>query len=102
MSRLSVRIVLLSVVFVFGALAQTGAGRIEGTVRDKTGAVIPGAAIEIVHRQTSQPFKTQSNATGLYIFPSVQPGEYTVSVRFAGMAEWRAQLLLQTGQTAVV
>ncbi len=96
------RILLLSLVAVVGAFAQTGNGRIEGTIRDKTGAVVPGAAIEIVHRQTSQTFNTKSNASGLYIFPSVQPGDYTVAVRSAGMAEWRGQLLLQTGQTAVV
>jgi hypothetical protein len=84
------------------ALAQTGNGRIEGTIRDHSGAVVPGAAVEAVHRQTSQVFKTQSNQTGLYIFPSVVTGDYTLTVRHPGMADWRGQLLLQTGQTAVV
>jgi hypothetical protein len=36
----------------FSASAQSGAGSIQGTVTDSTGAVIPGASIHVVNQGT--------------------------------------------------
>ena len=41
--------------------AQTGTGSIQGTVRDTTGAVIPGAKVVLVQSQTAVAFSGQTN-----------------------------------------
>jgi hypothetical protein len=44
--------------------AQTGTGSIQGTVRDTTGAVIPGAKVVLVQSQTAVTFSGQTNSAG--------------------------------------
>lgn len=44
-----------------GAFAQSGAGSIQGTVTDSTGAVIPGASIHVVNQGTE--VATDTNPT---------------------------------------
>jgi hypothetical protein len=89
---------------VSGALgwAQTGTGKIQGTVRDATNAVLPGAKVTITHTQTARQYATTTTAVGFYLFPSVQVGAYQVMVEAAGMETWQGQLTLQVGQSAEV
>src|SRR5574340_107683 len=82
--------------------AQTGTGTIQGTVRDASSAVIPGATVKAVHVDTAREYATQTNEVGFYLLPSVQTGKYTLTVSSPGMEPWRAELLLQTGQRAAV
>src|SRR5690349_18160772 len=81
---------------------QTGVGQIQGTVSDPTGAVIPGAAVDLDQVQTSNKFHTMTSDVGFYVFPSLPPGEYRVSVSATGMQRWEGQVQLQLGQQAVV
>ncbi|MBM3745787.1 MAG: carboxypeptidase regulatory-like domain-containing protein [Acidobacteria bacterium] len=83
-------------------VAQTGTGRIQGTVKDATGAVIPAARVSVMHTQTARLNETITNEVGFYLFPSLLSGDYTITVTAAGMDTWKGQLLLQTGQAAVV
>ena len=82
--------------------SQTGTGTIQGTVRDSSSAVIPGATVKAVHVDTSRAYQTQTNEIGFYLFPSVLMGKYTLSIASAGMEPWQGELLLQVGQRAVV
>lgn len=84
------------------ALGQTGAGRIQGSIKDSSGAVIPGAQVSAFHAETGQRFDTRSNDAGFYVFPSLQPGRYKVTAQFQGMQTWEGDVVLQTGQAAVV
>ena len=45
-----------------GVWAQTGAGSIQGTVKDSSGAVIPDAKVAAEQIETGNSFNTQSNA----------------------------------------
>lgn len=81
---------------------QTGAGRIQGTVKDASGAVIPAAKITALQVETGSSFHTQGNDTGFYIFPSMQPGKYRVTADAQGFEKWAGDLQLQTGQQAVI
>jgi len=100
MKRILVCIALL--VLAESVMAQTGAGRIQGTVTDTSGAVVPGARVTATHIATARQFATTSNQVGFYLFPSAQNGQYRVTVETAGMEEYKGEFLLQTGQTAVV
>ena len=84
------------------ALTQTGTGTIQGTVRDPTGAVIPGAKIVLTHVATSRAWEVTSNSVGFFTQPSLQIGDYKLVVEAAGMKRWEGALQLQAGQIAVV
>jgi hypothetical protein len=83
------------------AVAQT-LGKIQGTVKDLSGAVVPGAKVNVVHVATDGRFSTTSNEVGFYQFPAAQNGGWSISIEAAGMETFRGEFLLQTGATAVV
>ena len=58
--------------------SQTERGTIEGTVRDTTGAVIPGAHVTITNTATNVTNNFESNASGDFTVPSLQPGNYNI------------------------
>jgi Carboxypeptidase regulatory-like domain len=82
--------------------AQTGVAELQGTVTDASGALIPGAPIALEHVQTGNKFQTSTNETGFFVFPSLQPGEYRLTVDFAGMDKWQGEVSLQVGRRVVV
>ena len=66
------------------ALAQ--AAGIAGTVRDPSGAFLPGALVEATDQKTGQTVATRSNGSGVYTLPALQPGLYTLRVSASGLA----------------
>src|SRR5947207_10829167 len=66
------------------ALAQTNAGMITGQVADATGAAIPGAEVVLTDAQTGVRTTVTSEGNGNFIYPSVQPGKYTITVQANG------------------
>jgi hypothetical protein len=82
--------------------AQVGAGSIQGTVSDPSGAIVPNARITAEHVETANAFHTVSNSAGFFIFPSAQPGKYRVTVESPGLEKWVGELTLETGQEVVV
>lgn len=85
-----------------GIFAQSGAGSIQGTVTDSTGAVIPGASIHVVNNATSVAADTKSNDVGFYQVPSLFTGTYTVNFTAPGMKTYKATVELLVDQRAVV
>jgi hypothetical protein len=83
------------------AFAQSSTGSVRGSVRDPSGAVIPGAKLELVNKATNVTFRTASNEAGLYVFPSVLPGDYTLTVAFTGMETLQAPVEVQVQQSTV-
>jgi len=70
-----------------GADAQLATGSIQGVVSDKTGAIIPNATITASNPATDLTRTTTSNDAGLYEFPSLAPGDYTVTTEAAGFSK---------------
>lgn len=95
-------ILLITVLWLSPAIAQSGAGSIQGTVTDATGAVIPGASIHVVNTGTNISVDTKSNATGFYQVPGLFTGRYSVTITAPGMKTYQANLELQVAQTAVI
>src|SRR3989442_13152202 len=83
------------------ALAQTR-GTIPGEVKDSTGAVVPGATVTVVNKATNATRTTSSNAVGLYDFPALQPGSYTIKTELDGFKTATSHLELQVQRTARV
>ena len=54
------------------------------TVSDASGAAVPAAKVILRNVATSEEWDTQTNSAGLYVFPSVPPGIYRITVTQAG------------------
>jgi Carboxypeptidase regulatory-like domain len=68
----------------FALFAQSERGTIAGTVRDSTGAVVPGATVKVTNTATNLVTNLVSNDSGDYIAASLPAGNYNVSVSKAG------------------
>ncbi len=94
---------LVSLACTLHSHAQQTTGSISGTVKDSTGAVLPQASVTAANVSTGAVDKTVSDAAGVYTFPTLPVGGYTISVEQAGFN--RATLsgiTLQVYQKAVV
>lgn len=65
--------------------AQTTA-TVTGTVEDTTGAVVPGATVTLINDATHTQLNAVTSGTGLYAFPSLIPGTYTIRAEAKGFA----------------
>src|SRR5574340_1837528 len=81
----AILLVLLAIALFVPATAQETTGVILGTVKDSTGAVIPGARLTIADRATGIVRNAATDSQGVYVVPLLPPGIYTVAAEFAGM-----------------
>src|SRR6185312_6786070 len=75
---------LLSAGLLWG---QSFLGSITGAVTASSGAVIPGATVELNSVTTGQQFHAVTNSAGIYLFSNLNPGEYTVTVSKPGFSQ---------------
>jgi hypothetical protein len=78
---------LLFGVFPVQSLAQAITGSISGTVKDSSGAVVPSASVRASNVATGAAFHTSSNSLGIYTFPYLPPGTYTISAQHSGFSK---------------
>jgi hypothetical protein len=62
------------------ASAQVITGTILGSVKDSSGAAVPGAKITITNTQTNVVTHSSSNETGNFTVPLLPSGRYDVAV----------------------
>src|SRR6266700_1950093 len=65
------------------AFAQVNAV-LSGTVSDASGALIPGVEVTAKNINTGITDTRLTNETGNFVFPSLQPGTYTLSAALSG------------------
>lgn len=93
MSRL-IQALCLSLILAVGPIvAQSGLGSITGVVQDPSGGTIAGATIRLTQNQTQGTRSTTANESGLFTFPSVVVGTYTVTIAHPGFKEKKIQNL---------
>ncbi len=102
-----VRFVLSLIALVAVAVTLTGElraqtlGEITGVVSDSTGAVIVGAKVTATNTGTNAARTAVTNDAGVYSFPAMQPGAYTLKVEMAGFKSFtETGIQLQVQQTA--
>ncbi|MBI3207553.1 MAG: TonB-dependent receptor [Candidatus Solibacter usitatus] len=100
------RLVLLfgfAVSFDTTAFAQgvAGMGGISGTVRDGSGAVIPGASVVVANESMGIRRTLQTTGAGVFAAPGLVPSQgYSVTVTSSGFAQWTVKdLEILVGQT---
>jgi hypothetical protein len=76
----------MCLVAAVGASAQGlgGAGAIQGTVKDQTGAVVPGVTVQISNAVTSFKRSAVTDSAGAFAFTSVPKNPYHVSASISG------------------
>ncbi|MGB6697059.1 MAG: carboxypeptidase-like regulatory domain-containing protein, partial [Terracidiphilus sp.] len=96
-------VVLLSVAGLMApaAMAQEATANVNGAVKDPSGAAIPKAQIELTNINTGVVRRTSTNADGIYNFPSVVPGAYSMQASASGFTSvTQPAVTLEVGQTA--
>ncbi len=63
---------------------QVATGSLQGTVLDPAGAAVPAATVTARHEPTSQEFTTSTTEAGLFVFPSLPVGAYSITVEKVG------------------
>jgi hypothetical protein len=83
-----------------GAFAQTPTGSIDGTVRDASGAVVPGVTVVVTNQDTSAAREIVTDAEGFFTAPLLPVGAYTVKADLAGFKGFEQHdVRLTIGQT---
>ena len=83
------------------ASAQQATANVNGVVKDPNGAAIANAQIELTNVSTGVVRKTSTTTEGIYNFPSVVPGVYSMQTSAPGFATVsQPPVTLQVGQTA--
>jgi len=88
MNRVLARLLLLALAGIVAfpplAAAQMTRAAISGTVRDATGAVVPGATVTATNVDTNISRTAVSDAQGFYRIPALEPGTYNVKTELSG------------------
>jgi hypothetical protein len=77
-------------ILVPGLAAQDTAS-LTGTVRDASGAVVPGAGISLMNVNTGITRKLAANSDGEYVAAGMQPGTYDLTVTARGFRTYKAE-----------
>jgi hypothetical protein len=96
-----IRVVLPLLACAVSLLAQTDRGVITGTVKDTTGAIVPGAQITAIQTGTNATFKTKTTASGDFTVPSLPVGTYQVRVEITGFKTHLAANVVVAAGSAV-
>lgn len=80
-------------------LAAQSTGSLSGTVKDPSGAVLPGTTVTLTPAHGGQPATAVTNAQGAYQFRGLAPGAYTISVYAPGFTTYVKQnVTIRPGQ----
>src|SRR5213594_242574 len=95
--------VLLILVLSAGAAWGQATAQISGTVRDSSGAVLPGVEITATQTDTGIARTTVTNETGFYVLPSLPLGPYRLEAALMGFRTFvQTGIVLQVNGNIVV
>jgi hypothetical protein len=83
--------------------AQSGRGTLTGTVTDTNGAALQGAALNLSETNTGSRYAAVSGPEGLFTFPELPPGSYSLTVAAPGFQSYTQNgITISVGSTATV
>src|SRR5215475_10871770 len=100
-----IRMLILFCCLVIGgdAFAQQPLGNLAGTVTDPSGSVVRGATVTATSLSTGALRVATTNDQGYFLLPTLQAGEYKLSISLAGFANFLVdRVVVAVGQTANV
>src|ERR1700749_1812131 len=87
---LSLAFALLSMLPALKVQAQLEQGSLTGTIKDPSGAVVPGVPITLTNAATGVAQNAVSTSTGTYSFTAVNAGTYTLKATANGFEAYVA------------
>src|SRR5713226_2845138 len=85
-SALGLAILMISLSLAPGAWSQGNQATIEGVVVDQSGSAVPDAKLTARNNANGLKFETTSDSNGLFTFPVLPVGTYTIEVEHKGFA----------------
>jgi hypothetical protein len=76
-------------------------GSLGGRVTDPSGALVGGATVRVRNLATGVEQSTETNRSGLYQFPAIMPGNYSITASLKGFRDVQALLQVRVGNTAL-
>src|SRR6266436_5288955 len=73
--------------FACAVVGQTETATVSGLVTDRTGAAVSGAEVRLQSVERGTVTTTTTNDPGIYVFPSVHPGQYQISIQKQGFKQ---------------
>jgi hypothetical protein len=91
---------------IFGCVslvAQTVSGQISGTVKDTSGALLPGVDIKVTQTDTALTRTVVSNETGSYVIPNLPVGPYRLEATLPGFSTYvQSGIVLQVNSNPAI
>jgi hypothetical protein len=87
-------LLILSLLCIAPAIAQSPAGTINGIVRDPSGAAIAGAQGVVVNDAAGIHYTTKTNREGIYVVPNIPPGPYRIEVSDRGFKTIKPDIVI--------
>lgn len=95
--------VLLGFAAAAAIIYAQGLGSISGTVTDPSGAVIPSAVVTATQTATGAVTVVKTNQDGAYVFPSLLPGDYSITISAPNFKNFRENsITLQANQSMAI
>lgn len=84
-ANMSFLLLLVWAVLATASLAQVATtGQLVGVVQDQSGAVVSGAELQLENDDTRAVHTASANSDGGFVFPTLTPGSYTLTVKKQG------------------
>lgn len=83
-------------------LSQTATTSLRGTIKDPSGALVPGATVTITNSANGQTFTAKADASGVYQFQQIAPAKYTIVAESQGFGQQTKTAELLVNQPATV
>jgi hypothetical protein len=84
------------------AFAQIASTSLTGTIKDPSGALVPGAKVTITNTSRGKVLTDTANSAGQYSFPQIEPAKYTIAVSAAGFGDQTKSAELLVNQPATI
>ena len=85
--RIRLKVAALAVIAIGCAFAQT-TGTIQGTVKDSTGSLVPGAKVTAKLEGAAVTRSVASDSRGEFVLPTVPVGQYTIEIEATGFKKF--------------
>src|SRR5258708_8710367 len=85
--RIASPALFVAIWFASAVMGRAETATVSGLVTDRTAAAVSGAQVRLQSVERGTVTTTTTNNAGIYAFPSVQPGQYQISIQKQGFKQ---------------